>query len=228
MIPRVLGRSSRGSARSFAIRRPPRYKDNVERARAIDSVTFPLFVTPSSNTRMCPVRATRSPRSSTRRTTVPGARTTTTTPIRTRTARPSVARRRVVKRTRASWSPGSARTGTLDAIVTRLSSLASARLRGRKPSQLAAVRRTSCWPTIFGRPRRSSANPARRTSSTTGFVPEFVTRTVARAAPASSRCAGEAVSATGDRAPLAPAEADASASRTGITAMRATPTIIAR
>ena len=39
---------------------------------------------------------------------------------------------------------------------------------------------------------------------------------------------GEAVSATGGRVPLAPAEADASASRTGTRTPRATPTIIAR
>ena len=55
MIPRVRGRSSRGSARSFAIRRPLRYKDNVERALTIDSVTFPSFATPSSNDADAPV-----------------------------------------------------------------------------------------------------------------------------------------------------------------------------
>ena len=87
--------------------------------------------------------------------------------------------------------------------------------RGRKASQRGrgALRRASRRRSR-GRPRRSSANPARLTSTTTLLAPAFVTRTVVRPAPASSTCAGEAVSATGWCAPLAPAEADASRAST--------------
>jgi hypothetical protein len=64
--------------------------------------------------------------------------------------------------------------------------------------------------TILGRPRKSSANPARATSATTRRDPEFETRIVVRPLPRSVTCAGDAVSATGGRVVLAPAEAGTS------------------
>ena len=51
-------------------------------------------------------------------------------------------------------------------------------VRGRNTSQEAAERPLAFCPTTFGRPRRSSANPARRTSRSTRLAPELVTRTV--------------------------------------------------
>jgi hypothetical protein len=45
-----------------------------------------------------------------------------------------------------------------------------------------------------------SVKPARETTTTTDFVPEFVTRTAARALPSSTRRAGAAVRTTGGRA----------------------------
>ena len=157
------------------------------------------------------VGATRRPASSNCLTTVPGARTTTTTPSRTRTATRAPTDGRVVSRTRASWSPGSAFGGTLaetrsDADVRA----GSARRFGRSFSQAAAERAPRAR-RIRGLPRRLSANPALETSTTRRFVPEFVRRTAAREVPARTTRAGAAVSATGVRVVLAPAGASASA-----------------
>jgi hypothetical protein len=83
---------------------------------------------------------------------------------------------------------------------------------------------------IRGRPQRSSAKPARRTSTTTRFVPEFVTRTSVRLLPARITRAGTAVSATGARAAPAPAPAaaGAGAAASAAAATRATAPITAR
>jgi hypothetical protein len=48
--------------------------------------------------------------------------------------------------------------------------------------------------TIRGRPRRSRANPARRTSTSTVELPLFDTRTAVLAEPFRVTCAGDAVS----------------------------------
>ena len=211
--PRVLGRTSRDAARTRATRRAPRNSERRARERENDSLTLPRFSTVSWRCRRSPP-VTRSPRATSRLTIVPGARTTTTTPIRTRTARPPRTRRRVVKRTSASWSPGSAPRGTRDAIVTVPEAPGfKARLRGRNLSHPDAERPPLRGATTRGRPRRSSANPARTTSRATGLEPEFVMRTGVLPVPAIATCAGVAVSATGARVVLASAEADASTSR---------------
>jgi hypothetical protein len=64
--------------------------------------------------------------------------------------------------------------------------------------------------TILGRPRRSNPNPARATSTTTGRLPVFLTRTVARLGSESTTRAGQAVNDTGGRAVLVPAAAGTS------------------
>ncbi|TML45512.1 MAG: hypothetical protein E6G20_12285 [Actinobacteria bacterium] len=89
----------------------------------------------------------------------------------------------------------------------------SAKRCGRMPSQESAERFAPRG-TIFGRPRRSSEKPARRTSTTTRLLPVFVTRMVAAPDPVSVRWAGDAVSATGDRVMAAPAVAGTTMRRT--------------
>src|SRR3954469_11838902 len=171
-------------------------------------------------------RRTRSRRSASLRDTWPGARTTTITPSRIRTATRAPRIGRVVSRISALWSPGRARRGTADDTV----SVPFARgrresRRGRSAShEAAAARRRG---TTLGRPRRSRENPALLTSSSTGLLPEFVTRTFVLPYPTSVTRAGDAPSETGGRAVLAPAEADASPSRAAATAP-ATEAVIGR
>jgi hypothetical protein len=227
--PCVPGRSSRDSARSLAIRRPPANRETVASERPIASVTFPRFATRASSARERPLPATRRAPRRRRRTTAPGARTTTTTPMRIRTATPSCARRLVVKRTSASWSPGSARTGSVEDTLTRaVPPGAIATRRGLNASHPAAERRPPEPPTTLGRPRRSSAKPARETSTTTRLEPAFLTSTVARPVPSRARRAGDTVTATGGRVVPAPAAADAGTSTSTAAVTRARATIIAR
>jgi hypothetical protein len=141
-------------------------------------VTLPAFTTATSSARSRPRRATRARPSSSRLTTVPGARTTTTTPSRSRAKTRAPASGRELSRTSASWSPGSARRGTL-AETRRCAVACGARLTcvGRTLSHRAAERalRRS---TMCGRPRRSRDNPAKATSIAMRFVPGFLTRTL--------------------------------------------------
>jgi len=206
----VCGRRSRRAARSVARRRRARARDRVTRARGSVSVTLPWLATRSSSTRRPPCRATRRPRTANCLTTVPGARTTTTTPSRTRTATRAPPEGRVVSRTRASWSPGSAFRGTLAETRSEADVRAgNARRFGRSFSQAAAERAPRAR-RIRGLPRRVSAKPALETSMTRRFVPEFVRRTAVREVPARTTRAGAAVNATGVRVVLASAGASAS------------------
>ena len=76
-----------------------------------------------------------------------------------------------------------------------------------------------------GRPLRSRREPARRRRGSTDSCPRSSLRIVVRPDPASSTCSGEAVSATGGRAPLAPADAGTSTSGQRPAPTRAAPII---
>src|SRR5262249_53177902 len=156
---------------------------------------------------------------------VPGTRTTTTTPSRTRTATRAPAAGRVVSSTSASWSPGFAFRGTLaetrsDAEVRA----GSAKRLGCSFSHEAAERAPRRM--IRGRPRSVSAKPALEASTTTRFAPAFVSRTVDWVVPVSTTRAGTAVRATGFGTALAPTGASASAKAAGT--RRAATTITGR
>ena len=206
----MWGRSSRAGAAAVAIRRPAGRETDV-RTRSSRSVTFPAFTTPSSSVRLPPRRATPSRPSFSRLTTAPGARTTTTTPSRSRTRTRAPASGRELRRTSASWSPGSASRGTL-AETRRCAVACGARLKcvGRTLIHRAADRGLRRL-TICGRPRRSRANPAKATSTTRRFVPGFLIRTVALSLPRKASRAGAAVNAKGLDVALVPAEAGTSA-----------------
>ena len=83
------------------------------------------------------------------------------------------------------------------------------RRRGRTVSQEVAAR-GPLRATILGRPRRSSAKPARCASTAIGRLPALAMRIVARPVPASITRDGDAVSATGERVLLVPAAAGTS------------------
>ena len=210
-MPPVRGRRSRGSART-CVTADPRRSVSRTSPRSSDSVTFPRFATSSSMTRRPRWRRTRSRPRASRRTIRPGARTTTTIPIRIRTATPAPRRGLVVSSTSASWSPGSMLRGSCEVTVRdRLAPAPSTNRAGRAVTHADAAR-PSPRATIFGLPRRSREKPARATSTTTGLRPGFVTRTVARLDPASATCAGVAVRPSGGRVVPAPAEAGTSTS----------------
>ena len=218
-MPRVRGRRSRAPGARVASGRPRRTSSTSTQRRSIRSVTLPRLPNIRSSRRDLPALRTERPSGTTRRTIRPGTRTTTTTPSRMRTASAGPRRRSVVRRTRAPWSPGSVRAAGADTTTSEADRPGAIASRtGRTCSQGAAGR----VPTL-GRPRRSSANPARATSTTTGSAPVFATRIVSRPRPTSAIRDGEATSDTGGRAALAPVETGASAQ-----AVIATQTIIAR
>ncbi len=199
----------RGSARSRTSASPRRSETHT-RPRPSVSVTLPRFTIASSRIRAARTRRTRSACTARFRTTRPGARTTTTTPILIRTATPALRCGRVVRSTSASWSPGSARAGRRDDTVSDL--LPPARRTkwpGRTESHACAAR-VPPRGTILGRPRRSSAKPARPTSTTTELRPVFITRIVDRPAPSSETRDGVAVRASDGLVVPAPAEAGTS------------------
>lgn len=228
-MPLVRGSSSRAAGCSLARIRRPRRRIMISRSRCSTSVTLPRFTTSSSSMRDERNRRTRSRRSSSRRAARPGARTTTTMPRRIRTATRAPRIGRVVSSTSALWSPGRARRGTVDEIVSEaFVPGGSASRRGRTVSQDAIAPPVRLRGTILGRPRRSSAKAARLTSTSTRRLPEFMTRIVARPEPASVTRAGEATSETGGRGALAPTLAGASTSTTGATASPTEASLIAR
>jgi hypothetical protein len=214
----VCGRIRRSGVRRRARIRPRRWSQTKAQLPPIVSATLPRLARSTPTIRDLPARRARIRRTATRCTTLPGARTTTTTPSRTRTGRPRGVGDRVVRSTSSEWSPGSARDGMCDETVTvAFAPGARESCRGLTASQV--VRRAA----TRGRPRRSSAKPARATSTTTGSAPEFVTVSGALADPESPTCAGDAISAT--RGPAAPAPAEAA--RTD-TAMRAAASLTGR
>ena len=191
--PRVWARSSRALARTTAMRRLDRGLERVERTWRSRSVTFPELTTTSSSARLPARRATRSRRSFNRLTTAPGARTTTTTPSRSRTETRARASGRALRRTSASWSPGSARRGTLAETRSVPAACGASLMRaGRNLSQPAAELGPPRL-TMRGRPRKSSARPAEATSTATAFLPGFLSRTRAAPPPWNTIRAGAAV-----------------------------------
>ncbi len=94
-MPAECGSRSRSSGRSRASTRAPRRIVTRTHARLTRSVTFPRLATRSSSR----LRRACTRRTANRRTTFPGARTTTTTPSRIRTASPAPASGRVVSST---------------------------------------------------------------------------------------------------------------------------------
>lgn len=210
--PFVCGRRVRGAGWSRARRREARRTVTVTQRRTTVSVTLPRFATSSSSRR----DLTRTRNVSRRRTMRPGTRTTTTSPRRIRTDNDAVRSGRVVRRTSSEWSPGSARTGGVEAttrVAWRAGAMASR--RGRTLIQERRRRR------IRGRPRRSSPYPALTTWRTTASLPVLVTVTTWRAAPVSDAWAGETTSETGGRVTLAPVEAGARR-QTAVTKQRIT------
>jgi len=219
MTPLVRGRRSRAPARSV-VRMFLRVSVTRTEPRRSVSVTLPRLTRSTSSMRRRVTRRTRGGPSTTRRTTRPGARTTTTTPMRIRTATPAPPRARVVSRTRASWSPGSARRGGRDVTVSvRLVPGGTTTWAGRTLSHVTAARGMSRGATC-GLPRRSSRKPARPTSTTTGLFPGFASAIAARCEPANSTRVGVAVRARTGREALASAEADASESTARTAAAR--------
>jgi hypothetical protein len=175
-MPFVLGRSSRAAGCSLATILRPRLRMMVTRLRCSVSVTLPRFATSNSSLRADPARRTRSLRNSSAREIRPAARTTTTTPRRMRTTTRVPRMGRVVSTTSALWSPGRARRGTIEEIVSdAVLPGRSASRRGRTVSHDLALAPGRPGRTILGRPRRSSAKPARCTFTSTRRLPEFVT-----------------------------------------------------
>jgi len=215
-MPLVSGSRSRAAGCNLATMSSPRRRTMTTRLPCSVSVTLPRFATSSSSRRDLPARRTRNLTSSSRREIRPGARTTTTTPRRIRTATRAPRIGRVVSKTSALWSPGRARRGTRDEICSDAffpGGIASR--RGRTVNQDVAARTPPGRRTIRGCPLRSRAKPARLTLSSTRRLPEFVTSTVARLEPVMLTRAGDATRETGVRAVPAPAVADAGTSKTG-------------
>jgi hypothetical protein len=191
-MPTLRGRRARLRGRSVATVRPRATSARRSPSAPSRSVTLPRLRRRSSRSRRLPRRRTLRARASRRRTIRPRTWRTTMTPRRSRTWTLRAPSGRVVRRTSAGWSPGSARRG--GAAATWRTALAPGAIRsrrGRSRSHPTAPRagRTR------GRPRSERPNPARDTSTSSGRRPGFRTLIAEADAPLSVSRSGLTLSA---------------------------------
>lgn len=158
--PRACGSRSRARGRSVASRREARHTSMRTALRSTRSSTLPTFRTSTSMRRP----RTWSAPSSRRRRRVPGTRTSTGTPMRTRTPIPAPPPLRAVRRTSAGRSPD-AEPRAADARIPNAPTPPAAITTRRRPTTSSGV--PADERTTRGAPRRSSASPTVRIVSET-------------------------------------------------------------